>query len=65
MPSEAPILQVESISKRFDGVLAANNVSFNVHDKEIVGLDRVLLRRGMDGAGEGCCYSGRALREAA
>jgi branched-chain amino acid transport system ATP-binding protein len=38
MPCEAPILEVESISKRFDGVLAANNVSFQVYGKEIVGL---------------------------
>ena len=34
-------------------------------DKEIAGLDRVMVRRGMDGAGEGCCYSGRALQDAA
>lgn len=34
-------------------------------DRELPGLDRVLVRRGMDGAGEGCCYSGRALSEAA
>ena len=34
-------------------------------DKEIVGLDRVMVRRGVDGAGEGCSYSGRALRDAA
>ncbi len=35
-------------------------------DKAIPGLDRVVLRRGMDGAGEGCCYSGRAtVRSAA
>lgn len=34
-------------------------------DKEITGLDRVMVRRGIDGAGEGCCYSGRALQDAA
>jgi hypothetical protein len=27
------------------------------------GLDRVIVRRGLDGAGEGCSYSGPALRE--
>lgn len=34
-------------------------------DKSIPGLDRIVLRRGADGAGEGCSYSGRALRNAA
>jgi len=34
-------------------------------DKEIAGVDRVLVRRGVDGAGEGCSYSGRVLRDAA
>ena len=34
-------------------------------DKAIPGLDRVMVRRGMDGAGEGCSYSGRQLKEAA
>jgi 6-pyruvoyltetrahydropterin/6-carboxytetrahydropterin synthase len=28
-------------------------------DKELSGLDRVVVRRGLDGAGEGCSYSGR------
>ncbi len=34
-------------------------------DKELTGLDRVVVRRGLDGAGEGCCYSGRARQDAA
>jgi 6-pyruvoyltetrahydropterin/6-carboxytetrahydropterin synthase len=34
-------------------------------DKSLPGLDRVLVRRGLDGAGEGCCYWGRQLRDAA
>ena len=34
-------------------------------DKDLPGLDRVMLRRGMDGAGEGCSYSGRSLQDAA
>ena len=34
-------------------------------DAVIPGLDRVVLRRGVDGASEGCSYSGRALRNAA
>jgi 6-pyruvoyltetrahydropterin/6-carboxytetrahydropterin synthase len=34
-------------------------------DPLIPGLDRVLVRRGIEGAGEGCCYSGRSLRSAA
>jgi 6-pyruvoyltetrahydropterin/6-carboxytetrahydropterin synthase len=34
-------------------------------DKELSGLDRVVVRRGLDGAGEGCSYSGRRLRETA
>jgi 6-pyruvoyltetrahydropterin/6-carboxytetrahydropterin synthase len=34
-------------------------------EKDLPGLDRVLLRRGIDGAGEGCCYSGRPLKDAA
>ena len=32
-------------------------------DKQLSGLDRVIVRRGLDGAGEGCSYSGPALRE--
>jgi 6-pyruvoyltetrahydropterin/6-carboxytetrahydropterin synthase len=34
-------------------------------DKSLSGLDRVLVRRGLDGAGEGCCYSGRPRRDTA
>ena len=34
-------------------------------DASLSGLDRVVLRRGTEGAGEGCCYSGRMLRNAA
>ena len=34
-------------------------------DKDLPGLDRVLVRRGLDGAGEGCSYSGRTLQDAA
>jgi 6-pyruvoyltetrahydropterin/6-carboxytetrahydropterin synthase len=34
-------------------------------DKELPGLDRVMLRRGVDGAGEGCSYSARPLQDAA
>lgn len=34
-------------------------------DKELSGLDRVIVRRGVDGMGEGCSYSGPALRETA
>ena len=34
-------------------------------DKDLPGLDRVLVRRGIEGAGEGCSYSGRALQDAA
>lgn len=30
-------------------------------DKILPGLDRVQIRRGMGGSGEGCCYSGRRL----
>src|SRR4051794_19210900 len=30
-------------------------------DQNIAGLDRVLVRRGIEGAGEGCSYSGRAF----
>jgi 6-pyruvoyltetrahydropterin/6-carboxytetrahydropterin synthase len=32
---------------------------WNEADKVIKGLDRVTLRRGLDGAGEGCSYYGR------
>jgi 6-pyruvoyltetrahydropterin/6-carboxytetrahydropterin synthase len=32
-------------------------------DKELSGLDRVIVRRGVDGAGEGCSYLGPAVRE--
>lgn len=32
---------------------------------EIPGLDRVMLRRGADGYAEGCCYSARAMQDAA
>jgi 6-pyruvoyltetrahydropterin/6-carboxytetrahydropterin synthase len=34
-------------------------------DGTLQGLDRIIVRRGMDGAGEGCCYSGRHRRNAA
>ena len=34
-------------------------------DNQVAGLDRIMLRRGLDGAGEGCCYSGRTMRDAA
>lgn len=34
-------------------------------DQQVSGLDRVSLRRGTDGTSEGCCYSGRVLRDAA
>ena len=34
-------------------------------DPVLPGLDRVVVRRGIEGAGEGCCYSGRAVRNAA
>jgi 6-pyruvoyltetrahydropterin/6-carboxytetrahydropterin synthase len=34
-------------------------------DKILSGLDRVQIRRGMSGAGEGCCYSGRRSESAA
>jgi len=34
-------------------------------DRTLPGLDRVLLRGGLDDAGEGCCYSGHAFRDAA
>jgi 6-pyruvoyltetrahydropterin/6-carboxytetrahydropterin synthase len=34
-------------------------------DRILPGLDRVLVRRGLDGAGEGCCYSGNAIQDAA
>ncbi len=34
-------------------------------DRVVPGLDRVLIRRGLEGAGEGCSYSGRQLKSAA
>jgi 6-pyruvoyltetrahydropterin/6-carboxytetrahydropterin synthase len=34
-------------------------------DSELPGLDRVLVRRGIDGAGESCSYSGRPFHDAA
>ena len=34
-------------------------------DPVVPGLDRVLIRRGIEGAGEGCSYSGRQLKSAA
>jgi 6-pyruvoyltetrahydropterin/6-carboxytetrahydropterin synthase len=34
-------------------------------DGVVPGLDRVVARRGIEGAGEGCCYSGRSARNAA
>ena len=34
-------------------------------DKSISGLDRVVLRRGAEGSGEGCCYSGRITNRSA
>lgn len=34
-------------------------------DPQVSGLDRVVVRRGVEGASEGCCYSGRDLRDAA
>jgi 6-pyruvoyltetrahydropterin/6-carboxytetrahydropterin synthase len=30
--------------------------------KSVVGVDRVLVRRGIEGAGEGCCYRGLPVR---
>lgn len=38
MPPDLPILQVDSIAKQFGGVVAANGVTFDVREKEIVGL---------------------------
>ncbi len=38
MPGEQAILAVESISKRFGGVVAVNNVSLELFDGEILGL---------------------------
>ncbi|MGE0225901.1 MAG: 6-pyruvoyl tetrahydropterin synthase family protein [Acetobacteraceae bacterium] len=34
-------------------------------DGRLSGLDRIVVRRGIDGAGEGCCYSARLRRNAA
>jgi 6-pyruvoyltetrahydropterin/6-carboxytetrahydropterin synthase len=34
-------------------------------DKELPGVDRVIVRRGKEGSGEGCCYSAREMRDAA
>lgn len=38
---------------------------WNRLENRIPGLDRVMVRRGLDGAGEGCCYRGRLARDAA
>ncbi|PWR21632.1 ABC transporter ATP-binding protein [Zavarzinia compransoris] len=38
MTATAPLLQVREISRRFGGITALNDVSFEVHDGEIVGL---------------------------
>jgi len=35
---------------------------WNRLDKVLPGLDRVLVRRGMEGSGEGCCYRGQPAR---
>jgi len=43
---EAPILSVDRVSKHFGGVLAINNLSFNVYPGEVVGL------MGPNGAGK-------------
>jgi 6-pyruvoyltetrahydropterin/6-carboxytetrahydropterin synthase len=34
-------------------------------EKSLPGLDRVIVRRGLDGAGEGCCYWDRQLLDVA
>lgn len=38
---------------------------WNRLDKSLPGLDRVVVRRGMEGSGEGCSYQGRPARSAA
>ncbi|MBP1712723.1 MAG: livG, partial [Deltaproteobacteria bacterium] len=37
-PKEKPILDIESISKRFGGLVAINRVSLQIHSGEILGL---------------------------
>jgi len=41
-----PILEIESVKKRFGGLIAVNNLSFNINDGEAVGL------MGPNGAGK-------------
>jgi branched-chain amino acid transport system ATP-binding protein len=38
MSSSAPILKVEGLTRRFGGLVAVNDMGFNVHAGEIVGL---------------------------
>jgi 6-pyruvoyltetrahydropterin/6-carboxytetrahydropterin synthase len=50
------------------GVPSLENITVWIWDqieKVVPGLDRVALRRGMAGAGEGCTYSGLARQRAA
>ena len=56
--NDVPGLEVPSLENIADWI-------WHRLDERVSGLDRVLVRRGLDGAGEGCCYSGRALRDAA
>jgi branched-chain amino acid transport system permease protein len=46
-----PLLQVEQVSKRFGGLLAVNNISFNIKAGEIVGLI------GPNGAGKSTTFN--------
>ena len=36
--TKTPLLEIKNVSKRFGGLLATDNVSFNVYRDEIVGL---------------------------
>jgi branched-chain amino acid transport system ATP-binding protein len=36
--TDTPILQVDSITKTFGGIIALNNVSFNLNEGEILGI---------------------------
>ncbi|MGE0225895.1 MAG: 6-pyruvoyl tetrahydropterin synthase family protein [Acetobacteraceae bacterium] len=69
---------VESVKNRLDhcylndidgiGTASLENLTVWIWtelDKALPGVDRVMLRRGLPGAEEGCCYSGRAQRQAA
>jgi len=50
-PAGSPLLQVESMTKRFGGLVAVNGVSFNVKAGEIVGLI------GPNGAGKSTTFN--------